>query len=237
MGNSGIAFQTKFWGFPIIVEWAHIIVVGLIAFLSTISASNFTITLIVAAVLFSSIFIHELGHAYVCKRVGSRVIELRLIAMGGYVRHHGNLSHPSAFLVILGGPLANVLLIVIANIAISTGIVDSSPYLAFTASQFILWNITLLFFTLLPVFPLDGGQLIHRIISMFYSSSKNGNVVQIKRWKRTPDMITGQIGVIVCYLWIPMVFVVFYFFGFLPLFMLPLELNKSLAKGESKIPT
>ena len=234
-GQSSVAFQFRMLGFPVIIEWGHIFIVGLIGLLSGMNYNNATAGVMVAMVLFISIFVHELGHALMCKRVGSHVHEMRLVTMGGFVRHSTGLSHPAAFLITAGGPLANLLIIIIAKLLIGAGFLQN-PYALFMLKLFVQWNILLIVFNMLPVIPLDGGHLLHRLLYMFYSNSSDGKVVAIKRWKHTPDQIVGKIGVVFCYLWIPLIFLLYFTMGILVFFGLPLQANKDLASGRARLP-
>ena len=234
--NSKPAFSFSLWGFPVHVESANLFLCVLIGLMAG-STSKFgpIYGVFVAIVLFTSVFIHECGHAWMAKRLGAKVIEMRMTGMGGYVRHGGGLSHPRAFLITLAGPLANLIIAVLAwNLLAPLGGV--SPYLALLASVYINWNIMLMVFNLFPVIPLDGGHLLHRLLMMFYSTSRDGRVVATRNWFKTPDEIVGWIGVAFAVAWIPMVFVIYKYFGILPLFMLPLQYNWALAKGQAKIP-
>lgn len=233
--NPQPAMSFQLWGFPVHIESSHIFLIGLLGLMSGASSGLPIYGLFVAIVLFTSIFIHECGHAFAAKRLGAKVIEMRLTGMGGYVRHGGRLSHPRAFLITLAGPLANLLIAVLAYI-ILTNFGGLSPYLRLLLKVYLSWNIMLMIFNLFPVIPLDGGHLLHRLLMMFYSNSRSGNVIAIKKWKYTPDQIVGGVGVVFAILWIPMVFLIYQYFGILPLFMLPLQYNLALAKGQARIP-
>jgi Zn-dependent protease len=69
-------------------------------------------------------------------------------------------------LVAAAGPLSNLILAIIAAIPFQLGLVslysptgDLLPSLAFLLSEFIFINLILLFFNLIPIFPLDGEKV------------------------------------------------------------------------------
>ncbi len=233
--NPQPAFSFTLWGFPVYVESANLFLCGLIGLMAGASSGPAIYGVFVAFVLFTSVFLHECGHAWMALRMGSRVIEMRMTGMGGYVRHSGGLSHPRAFMITLAGPLANLFIAIFMWILL-TKIPSLPPYVRLLASVYFSWNIMLMVFNLLPVIPLDGGHLFHRLLMMFYSSSRNGRVVATRNWFKTPDEIVGGIGVAFAIAWIPMVFLIYKYFGILPLFMLPLQYNLALAKGQARIP-
>lgn len=69
-------------------------------------------------------------------------------------------------LVSVAGPLSNLLLAIIAAIPFQAGLVSWSPSNAFLPSmgsflsEFIFINLILLFFNLIPIFPLDGEKVL-----------------------------------------------------------------------------
>lgn len=82
-----------------------------------------------------------------------------------------NLKRPRAdmFWIALAGPLSNVLLAVIgafiaSAISVHMGASDIQQPMAMLLSQFILTNLFLAFFNLIPIHPLDGGKVIARFL-------------------------------------------------------------------------
>lgn len=116
--------------------------------------------LIAALLLFISVLLHELSHAFVAMSQGLAVRGITLFLFGG-VSHLGD-EPPSArseFLIAVVGPLtsfgiAGVLWAVGALGAVPDGIAGAVvAYLLFV-------NAALAVFNLIPGFPLDGGRLL-----------------------------------------------------------------------------
>jgi len=71
--------------------------------------------------------------------------------------------HPAGpMIVAAAGPFSNLLLAIIASIPIQAGLISvtSSSFFSQFFSAFIWINLILLFFNLLPIFPLDGEKIL-----------------------------------------------------------------------------
>jgi Zn-dependent protease len=120
------------------------------------------------AALFAIVTLHEFGHALACKQVGGRADQIVLWPFGG-VAYVAPPRRPGATLwCIAAGPLVNVGLFPIFSgawlLALRLGWPDNAP----DAYTFIraLWMIDLglLIFNLLPIYPLDGGQILQSLL-------------------------------------------------------------------------
>ena len=118
--------------------------------------------------LFLIVLTHEFGHALACRSVGGQANLIVLWPLGG-VAYVTPPQRPGAQLwSIAAGPLVNVLLIPVlsgfASASSHLGWHDTYPdaYELFQS----LWriNIILLVFNLVPVFPLDGGQILRSLL-------------------------------------------------------------------------
>lgn len=118
--------------------------------------------------LFVIVLLHEFGHALACRQVGGRANLIVLWPLGG-VAYVAPPPRPGAQLWSLAaGPLVNVVLF-----PISIGLVLLSrqfgwPETAPDAYHFLktltFINGGLLMFNLLPVYPLDGGQILRSLL-------------------------------------------------------------------------
>ncbi len=112
---------------------------------------------------FVSILVHELGHALTGRAFGSHS-SITLQAFGGYAAFTGApFTRPQNFLVTLAGPVVQALLGVIVMLVIAnvSGFSENAKY--FLVSLMLVSFIWALL-NLLPVLPLDGGQLLHAIL-------------------------------------------------------------------------
>jgi Zn-dependent protease len=118
--------------------------------------------------LFLIVLMHEFGHALACRQTGGRAENIMLWPLGG-VAYVQPPPRPGAVLWSLAaGPLVNVLLIpvfvVVGKIAVAAGLYDGSPDFYRFLRTLSLINLVLLCFNLLPIYPLDGGQIVRALL-------------------------------------------------------------------------
>jgi Zn-dependent protease len=118
--------------------------------------------------LFGIVLLHEFGHALACRQTGGTANYILLWPFGGvaFVRPP---ERPGAQLwSIVAGPLVNVALIPVFEIALrslaQSGTAFSSPDVYRFVSMLRLINYALLIFNLLPIYPLDGGQILRSLL-------------------------------------------------------------------------
>src|SRR5207248_2026466 len=118
--------------------------------------------------LFTVVLLHEFGHAFACRSVGGRADQIVLWPLGG-VAFVQPPPRPGAVLwSIAAGPLVNVLLLP-ATLALRLGggvlgWAQSSPDLFQFAEVVFGINLLLLLFNLIPIYPLDGGQIVQALL-------------------------------------------------------------------------
>jgi Zn-dependent protease len=132
-----------------------------------------------------SILIHELGHAFTARWLGARPW-ISLYALGGLASYRPQDLNPRvdptlrSILISFAGPAAGFLLagIVIAvletlgyeyqvaglHVALDERVANISPYLYFLVSNLLFINIMWGILNLIPVYPLDGGQILRAIL-------------------------------------------------------------------------
>ena len=123
-------------------------------------------TLVGMLCVFVSILLHELGHAWMTRRLGNRRPEIVLELFGGYATtgHHsrwGNIAVAAA------GPGAGLLLYGALRLFSMTDAFRSlglSQYPAHAIRDLIGMNWAWSLMNLVPVWPLDGGQIARQVI-------------------------------------------------------------------------
>lgn len=152
-GRIPISIYPTFWLFA-----------ALIGYLNSLS---FIGTLIWVAIIFISVLFHEFGHALTALLLGQNP-RIELVALGGLTYHNGQkLSFWKQFFIVLDGPIFGFFLVIIATIflqfpAFSQGMANS--ILSLTRVVNIFWTVI----NLLPVMPLDGGQLLRIILEKIF---------------------------------------------------------------------
>lgn len=118
--------------------------------------------------LFLIVLIHEFGHALACRSVGGTADRILLWPFGGvaYIRAP---QRPGATLwSIAAGPLVNVALLPVLYFAThmgrSLGWQESMPDLYMFVRMVLIIDVGLLVFNMLPVYPLDGGQILRSLL-------------------------------------------------------------------------
>ena len=115
--------------------------------------------------VFVIVLIHEFGHALACRQVGGIANRIVLWPLGG-IAFVDPPRRPGAYLwSIAAGPLVNVILLpVLAFVSMmaQASLPGSDVAVFFRDLNFI--NAVLLGFNLLPVFPLDGGQMVRGLL-------------------------------------------------------------------------
>jgi len=118
--------------------------------------------------LFGIVLLHEFGHSLACRQVGGQADRIVIWPLGG-VAYVSPPFRPGAQLwSIAAGPLVNLVLVPVFIIVIS---VLAAVGFASESRDFWLWlktaewiNKALLVFNLLPVYPLDGGQIFRSLL-------------------------------------------------------------------------
>ena len=118
--------------------------------------------------LFAIVLTHEFGHALACRSVGGSADTIMLWPLGG-VAYVNPPQRPGATLwSIAAGPLVNVGLVVPTLLGCAAA---SSLHwqLSMPDAYNFVWmvftiNLVLLVFNILPIYPLDGGQILRSIL-------------------------------------------------------------------------
>ncbi len=118
--------------------------------------------------LFVIVLLHEYGHALACRRVGGIAKQIVLWPLGG-VAYVNPPPRPGATLwSIAAGPLVNVallpVLLILAVMSRNLGWARTMPNVDALLFAVLFINIALLVFNLLPIYPLDGGQIVRSLL-------------------------------------------------------------------------
>jgi Zn-dependent protease len=116
--------------------------------------------------LFGIVLLHEFGHSLACRQTGGTANQIVLWPLGG-IAFVNPPRRPGAMLwSIAAGPLVNVVLVPILTFAVSLAAQQAheAPDLFLLMRSVWTINIVLLIFNLLPVYPLDGGQILRALL-------------------------------------------------------------------------
>lgn len=116
------------------------------------------------------ILIHELGHAFAAAFFSWRIKKISLLPFGGVAEmdEHGNRPLLEEAIVIISGPIQHIWLVGLGFLLWQEGVFTDSLY-----QTFVHYNFMILFFNLLPIWPLDGGKLMFLCFSLKNSFPKS----------------------------------------------------------------
>ena len=118
--------------------------------------------------LFLIVTLHEFGHSLACRQVGGQANQIVLWPLGG-VAYVDPPQRPGATLwSIAAGPLVNVVLIPIimglGRMSLLLGWYAAVPDLRTLIHAVFYIDVGLLVFNILPIYPLDGGQILRSLL-------------------------------------------------------------------------
>src|SRR3984957_5773988 len=148
--------------------------------------------------LFLIVMLHEFGHALACRQVGGRANQIVLWPLGGVVSGHPRPRPGATLWSIAAGPLVNVVLVpviyVILMLGRSSGWSETAPDLLRLLRSIFYINAGLLIFNILPIYPLDGGQILRSLLWFVLGRARSLMVATILG-------LVGVAGFIVLALW------------------------------------
>ncbi len=117
---------------------------------------------------FSIILLHEFGHCFAARYVGGQAHDVLLWPLGGLAMINVPSRPRAHFIATAGGPAVNVVIAIIAFPLfrlLEAGRPELLGNLFYWAVKWVLieWNLILLVFNLLPIYPMDGGRIFHAL--------------------------------------------------------------------------
>jgi Zn-dependent protease len=158
----------RFNGIELSLHWSWFLVAAYEISGRQKAYSSITWNVLEYLALFLIVMLHEFGHALACRQVGGVANHIVLWPLGG-VAYVNPPQRPGAYLwSIAAGPLVNVALVAILKLAgmliRSQGMVESIPNAFQLLRSVAMINVGLLIFNLLPIYPLDGGQILRSLL-------------------------------------------------------------------------
>ncbi|MDN3509578.1 MAG: site-2 protease family protein [Candidatus Neptunochlamydia sp.] len=155
---------------PIKISPFFFVTAALIGWINSSQTSHpFILTLIWIGVIFVSILVHEYGHALTSRYFGQKPW-IQLGAFGGLTYPEGpRLRGWREFLVVLNGPVFGFLLFLLYLFLLSTEFFEN-PYILYTVKIFTWVNLFWTIVNLLPVIPMDGGQLLRIVMESIFGA-------------------------------------------------------------------
>lgn len=155
-------------GVQVFVHWSWFIVAYIAISMRSRAYSSMTWNVVEYVGLFLIVLMHEFGHVLACRQVGGVANEIVLWPLGGVAMGRPPPRPGAELWTIVAGPLVNVVLWPVFMLAIWAGAVSGinqqMPDLARLLIMLFVINKWLLIFNLLPIYPLDGGQILRSLL-------------------------------------------------------------------------
>lgn len=174
MLNEGRVYLGHLGPIPLYIHWSFLFLV-LMAFnwSPPTSADGLTTSILILAVLLSGIVLHELGHGMAAKVQGAYGVTITLWGLGGLCSSVRDPLPRREIIILAAGPAVSAALSWGSVLALHL-LDKNSPGLLYTANGdgTILWqflalsaslNWMLFLFNILPIYPLDGGQITYYV--------------------------------------------------------------------------
>lgn len=166
--KSGAIRLFRLWGIEVFLHWSWFLVAiySISDRVKHYESPIWGAAEYIALMLF--VLMHEFGHSTACRSVGGQADQIVLWPLGG-VAYVNPPQRPGATLwSIAAGPLVNVVLVPVLFglqwLAFRAGWGERLPdFYEFIATIAII-NLGLLIFNLLPIYPLDGGQILRSLL-------------------------------------------------------------------------
>lgn len=164
-GRRGSIHLFKFAGVDVFLHWSWFLfaLIEVKMRVGTYSSLGWNVAEYLA--LFFIVLLHEYGHALACRQTGGIANRIVLWPLGG-VAYVEPPPRPGAVLWSLAaGPLVNVALIPVLLVLAKAvrEVAPTSNLHELLKASFII-NVILLAFNVLPIYPLDGGQILRALL-------------------------------------------------------------------------
>lgn len=154
---------------PIFIHASFWLVAGFLGFWISRSLIG---TLIWIGIIFFSVLIHELGHALTAY-VFHRNPRIDLVAFGGVTSYPiDKLGAVKQFFIVLNGPVFGFFLFLFSAFLLRTDWITTQPiWVSYILQAVLSVNFLWTLVNLVPVLPLDGGQLMRIIFEKIWAGS------------------------------------------------------------------
>lgn len=164
--SSGQQFRLfRVFGITVFLHWSWFLVAAYELQQRSRSYSSLGWNVAEYLALFIIVLLHEFGHSLACRQVGGSANEIILWPLGGVAFVSPPPRAGAVLWSIAAGPLVNVAMVALMVVGGPwLGTLPLSPSAVHFLDQLLWINIGLLVFNLLPIYPLDGGQILRALL-------------------------------------------------------------------------
>lgn len=122
------------------------------------------------SIIFIILIVHELGHFFLMKIYDIKVNKIILYPYGGMIKSNIliNTNSLKILIISLGGIISQMILFFIMKVLFEINLLNQNIY-----NIFIFSNFSIIFFNLLPIYPLDGYKILNSIFELYFSFKKS----------------------------------------------------------------
>jgi Zn-dependent protease len=166
----------RLWGISVFLHWSWLIIAAFFYYTRPMDAHpGWHVATYVS--LFAIVLMHEFGHAMACRSVGGQADTIVLWPLGGIAFVNPPLRPGAVLWSIAAGPLVNVLIVPVTIALLVAVGMPEDPRQGTDIQKFVFMlasiNLILLLFNMLPIYPLDGGQIVQAILWFFMGRAKS----------------------------------------------------------------
>lgn len=156
-------------GTTIHVEVSFLILVVFFILLNLEDQGSVAKALLWAPTLFLGVLLHEFGHAAVIALFGNGPSQISLSGFGGLTVNERQSTPWKEIVISAAGPLTSLAIGFLAGYASHSPSLTRDPMLAAWLPLLAWTNQSWAVFNLIPIFPLDGGQILRNLCSLVFS--------------------------------------------------------------------
>jgi Zn-dependent protease len=175
--NQGALRLFRFAGIDVFLHWSWFVVALFEINGRSHAYSSVLYNVLEYLALFVIVLLHEFGHALACKQVGGTANRIMLWPLGGVAYVSPPPRAGATLWSIAAGPLVNVLLMPtfmgLGYLSRSAGIPQTMPDVHALLRAVAYINAALLIFNLLPIYPLDGGQILRSLLWFVFGRARS----------------------------------------------------------------
>ena len=116
--------------------------------------------------IFVSVLLHEMGHAWMANRKGYNVYSITIDMLSGAAAIDSNMHDRDSISITAAGPITTLLLSIISFIGYTIYPIDFLYELS-------IINVFLFIFNILPIYPMDGGQIVRSYANLSRNRYQN----------------------------------------------------------------
>ena len=181
--NKGSFRLFRIFGIDVYLHWSWFLIFLYVYEMRDAGEGSLFFNILGVLTLFLIVLLHEFGHALACKQVGGQENQIVLWPLGG-VAYVSPPQRPGAMLwSIAAGPLVNVVLLFASSTLLLAGSIfglsNQVPFFWEYIAVVAYINLILLKFNLLPIFPLDGGQILQSLLWFKFGKARSMMIATI----------------------------------------------------------